>query len=139
MILATVTHSNFFSQNNVLASELLDTESDIRRTSNTRKHKAKTKRNCSCMRYSTYCKMSGNAQVYKKRRASKQHKVCSLKGCLRRGKIGCMHCTCDGSCKFAHDGGQCGNFREGSQNHCRLELCPHDSTCTHSKRAVCYQ
>ena len=79
------------------------------------------------------------AQVYKKRRASKQHKVCSLKGCLRHGKIGCMHCTCDISCKFAHDGGQCGNFREGSQNHCRKEFCPHDSTCTHSKRALCYQ
>ena len=48
------------------------------------------------------------------RRSRYQHKVCSLNICERRGEKGCMHCTCDGSCKLGHSHGQCGDVREGS-------------------------
>ena len=76
--------------------------------------------------------------LYKRFRTARQHKVCSLKTCVHRGEYGCMHCTCDGSCNMGHFNGQCGDIREGSQYQCQKAYCAHDITCTHSKRAVCY-
>lgn len=67
-----------------------------------------------------------------------QHKVCSLSTCPNQGLVGCMHCTCNGSCKLGHKQGQCGDFREGSGSQCKKPDCPHDHTCTHSRRAICY-
>ena len=74
----------------------------------------------------------------RKPRQRYQHKVCSLKVCRRKGALGCMHCTCDGSCKTGHQHGQCGDMREGSGSQCTVRDCSRDGNCTHSRRAVCY-
>ena len=73
------------------------------------------------------------------KRIYQQRKVCQLNTCTRRGQNGCMHCTCNGICNTGHDKGQCGDVREGSGAQCRAPSCLHDETCTHSKRAICYE